>query len=115
MTLLKDRRITYLATLIGFLNALGNLSIIFAIKFARDAGSSSSSINTILMLNVLIALMAGVFMFGERHTLMQYIGGILVIGAILLITFERQIAEKGKISQHHSDLHFGAVFFTVFT
>lgn len=72
ISLLKNKMIFLCAFVSGTLNAFGNIFIIFAIKFARDAGSSSSSLNCILMLNVLIVLIAGIWVFGERHSLVQY-------------------------------------------
>ncbi|CAI2373327.1 unnamed protein product [Moneuplotes crassus] len=111
----KSRKTILYAFISGGCNALGNVSIIFAIKFARDSGSSSSAINSILMLNILIALVAGLCIFGERHSPMQYFGGLMIIGAILLITFERSISKPGTYNEYQNNLHYISIFFTLVT
>mmetsp|Transcript_16796 Transcript_16796/g.14734 ORF Transcript_16796/g.14734 Transcript_16796/m.14734 type:complete len:81 (+) Transcript_16796:453-695(+) len=67
------------------------------------------------MLNILLALLSGLILFGERHTIIQYLGGILIIGAVLLITFERSFDTPGAHSHIQNNLHFTAIFFTIIT
>ena len=115
LTLYRNKTIFICALISGTFNAFGNISIIMAIKFARDAGSSSAAINSILMLNILVALMAGLCLFEERHAIMQYVGGLLIIGSVLLITFERSLEEPGTYSHYENNLHYMSIFFTIVT
>ena len=111
----KNKKLIFLAFGAGTINALGNISIIFAIKTAHDAGSSPAVISTILMLNVLIALLAGLILFGESHTIVQYIGGVMIIGAIILIAFERSLEIPGVYTDIQNMKHLVAVFWALIT
>jgi len=113
MSLLEDRRNFYFALLSGILNAFGNICIIFSIAMAKEAGSSPAAINWILMLNIIIALWAGLCIFGESHTWTQYIGGIMIIGSVILITFERHFDVPGTYTNKQNMLHYNSVFFTI--
>ena len=87
--------------------------MITSIKFADAAGSSPAAINSLLMLNVLTALLAGLIMFGERHSIIQYIGGIIIIGGILLITFERNMNTNKVFTTKDEINHYTAILFTI--
>ena len=65
------------------------------------------------MLNVLIALAAGLVIFSEKHSVTQYVGGLIIIGAVILITFERTLGNDTFASAQHSNFHFISIFFTL--
>jgi len=75
----NSTKISICAFLSGSTNALGNVFIIFAMKHALKSGTSPATISTILMFNVLLILIAGLTIFNERHRLMKYVGGFMVL------------------------------------
>ena len=83
------------ALISGFTNAAANFIIVFAIKLNITSGGSPGAMNCILILNTVIWLVAGIYLFHEKHRYWKYLGGILIFLSIILLTFERSFELPG--------------------
>ena len=91
----KDYRIVILGSIAGLSNTIANVCIILAIKLNLKSGGSPGAMNWILMFNVVVLLIVGVFMFKEHHTLKQYVGGVIIFIAIIILALSRSFEETG--------------------
>ena len=95
----------------GFLNATGNVFIIFALKSALQSGTNPSTISSILMFNVLIILIAGVTLFKERHKCITYIGGVIVFVSLLVIATHHSFDDDTTQSENKTSSYNKAIFY----
>ena len=65
--------------------------------------------------SLIISLIVGLVLFGERHTIIQYVGGVIIIGAIILIAFERSLDENSTYTDFQNEKHFVALFWALLT
>ena len=63
--------------------------MIFSILFALSAHVSPASVNWLLMINTVLALVFGLILFKERHTGIEYIGACLVTFSVVVISLQR--------------------------
>lgn len=79
----------------GAFNALANFVIVYAIKLNLKSDGSPGAMNSVLMLNTIICLGTGVYLFNERHSYKQYLGGFTVFIAIIVLTLDRNFELPG--------------------
>lgn len=84
-----------LAMISGAFNALANFVIVYAIKLNLKSDGSPGAMNSVLMLNTIICLGTGVYLFNERHSYKQYLGGFTVFIAIIVLTLDRNFELPG--------------------
>ena len=83
------------ALISGFSNASANFIIVFAIKMNIGSGGSPGAMNWVLILNTVICLAAGIYLFHEKHRYWKYVGGVIIFLAIILLTLERNFELPG--------------------
>ena len=72
-------------------------------KHAYNAGTSPSTISSILMFNVLLILLAGVTIFNERHKVMKYLGGMTVFISLIVVATQRNFEAHGTYTQNQNE------------
>lgn len=84
-----------LAVISGVATALGNFVIVFALKINLASGGTPGVLNCVLYLNSVICLIAGIYFFNERHRYQKYLGGIIIMASVVLLTLERTFELPG--------------------
>mmetsp|Transcript_24427 Transcript_24427/g.21685 ORF Transcript_24427/g.21685 Transcript_24427/m.21685 type:complete len:247 (+) Transcript_24427:366-1106(+) len=59
--------------------------------YALSANVSPASISCILMVNIILMLLLGLYIFKERHTILEYIGAGLILFACVIITLQKGV------------------------
>ena len=85
----RNKRILSIWVFSGVWDWIGNLVLIFAIKFAFKAEVSPASISCLLMTNIIMVLAFSIIVLKEKHWWLEYFGGILVILSVVIISYQR--------------------------
>mmetsp|Transcript_19822 Transcript_19822/g.17518 ORF Transcript_19822/g.17518 Transcript_19822/m.17518 type:complete len:340 (-) Transcript_19822:159-1178(-) len=95
ITIFDSYKIIFLAFLAGFGHIMANFSFILAEKFNLWSGGSQGPLLCSLVVNTFISLGVGLKFFNEKHNYRQYLGGIIMITATIVIiscyTFEFEL------------------------
>ena len=95
----SDKRITFLWLISGTFDFMGNVILIFAIKYAFLAEVSPASISCMLMTSTIFVLLFSVIILKENHQWLEYFGAVLVIISVVIISYQR----GGKAVVHNED------------
>lgn len=115
LEIFKNHKQLIWAIIAGVLNASGNITIIFSMKYAFMSGSSPSTISAIIMFNVIALLIIGTTLFHERHLPMKYFGGALVFVSLMIITTQRSFESSSKYSDSQNKNFYLALLFITIT
>ena len=67
------------------------------------------------MFNVLLILLAGLTIFNERHRLMKYVGGFMVLVSLVIITTQRRFDTHKEYSETEDESYTLALFCVMVT
>ena len=95
-----------LSVLGGVLLALGNFCIIFAIHFWLSSGISPAAMNWLIMSNIVLLIFIGVYFFNEKHTMMEYLGSVIVVIGLVWISFQKSVGEFSD-TFNETEFYFG--------
>ncbi|CAI2374588.1 unnamed protein product [Moneuplotes crassus] len=81
----------------GIGDTSGNLLIIFSLMLAMSAKVSPSSVSCLLMSNNIAMLLIGIYVFHEKHTLLEYFGAFCIFCACIVITLQKGFNNDGVV------------------
>ena len=68
-----------------------------------------------LCFNVVLWLIAGIFIFNEHHTLKQYVGGAIIFIAIILLAFDRGFEKVDTHTSTENEAYYLSLLLTALT